>query len=128
MAKQRDGIDVTMKAGGDMSAKQYYFVKMIATDDVVTTCTATTSIIFGVQQNKPAADGRECLVRVLGHSKIMAGATIAADDLLSTTARGSAVTVTAGSDTTTYIAGICTVGASSSSIGEMVVNTIGRAA
>lgn len=122
MAKQFEGFDVTLQASADISTKQYYFMEQGSTNYEVATANATTDVVIGVLQNKPDADGKEALVRILGHTKIVAGeASITAGNVLGTTARGSAQAIAAGTDTTTYILGICTKGGDSSEVIEMVL-------
>jgi len=121
MAKQRDGIDISCKASGDLSSYQYYFVEQDSTNDQVSLADATTDQVVGVLQTKPAAAGRECSVRIVGHTKVMAGTTLTAGNLIGPSASGSATSVTAGTSTTAYIAGICTYGADSGEIAEMLL-------
>lgn len=128
MAKQRDGIDATFIASADLSTKQYYIMEHDSTADKLTTADGATDKPAGILQNKPAADGREALIRIAGHSKVIAGETLTAGNLVATNSRGSATAVTPGTDTTTYILGQITVGGNSSEILEMVIWQGGRAA
>jgi hypothetical protein len=121
MAKQNVGIDIPCKANADLSSYQYYFVEQSTTNDEVGVANATTDKVLGVLQDKPAGDGYECSVRILGHSKVIAGETLTAGSLLGPTAVGSATALTAGTSTTAYIVGICTSGADSGEVAEMVV-------
>ena len=123
MAVQRSGIDVTLKAGADLSAKQFYFMEQSTTDKQVSTVNAATDRPIGILQNKPAASGRSALVRVLGHSKVICGENLASSEgaLIGANARGSATALTAGTSTTAYVMGILTVGQASTAIGEMVL-------
>ncbi len=126
MAKQYDGQDPLFKAYDNMSASQYLFVKMNG-DDIVDVCSGATDIILGVLQTEGTA-GRGVLVRVDGHTKIILGETVTAGTLLSTDSAGKAVAITAGSDTTTYVGGICTKGGDADDVGEMVLQSRGRGA
>jgi hypothetical protein len=129
MAKQRDGIDTTFIASADLSTKQYYIMEHDSTADELTTADGATDKPAGILQNKPAADGREALIRIAGHSKVIAGEdSLAAGDLVGTSAQGSAVAITPGTDTTAYILGQITVGCDSGEIAEMVIWQGGRAA
>lgn len=122
MSKQLEGFDVTLKAEQDISTKQYYFVEQTSTDEQIDVADGATDVIIGVLQNKPDDTGKEALVRILGHSKVVAGEdSISAGNVLGTTARGSAQAIAAGTDTTTYILGICTKGGASSEVIEMVL-------
>jgi hypothetical protein len=121
MAKQQDGINVNAKAAGDLSDYQYYFVEQDSTNEQVSRCNAATDQALGILQNKPASSGRAALVRVLGHSKVVAGETLTAGNLVGPNARGSATALTPGSDTTAYVAGVVVVGADSGENAEMVL-------
>lgn len=92
-----------LKAGADLSAKQYYFVKLTgaATVDV---CSAATDIPIGVLQNKPA-NGTEAEVVAVGVTKISADVALTAGWLIGPSADGQAERRIAGTDTTKYIAG-----------------------
>lgn len=62
----------TFKAGADLSAKQYHFVKMSAPQTVVA-CSGVTDKAIGILQNDPDAAGEEAVVAILGTSKLVAG-------------------------------------------------------
>jgi len=122
MSKQFEGLDVTLQVGADLSSYQYYFMEQSSTNYQVGVANATTDVVVGVLQNKPNASGKEAAVRILGHTKIVAGEdSVSAGNVLGTTARGSAQAIAAGTDTTTYILGICTKGGDSSEVIEMVL-------
>lgn len=96
-------MDITCTAGADLSAKQFYFVKLSA-DDTVVVCAAATDIPIGVLQNKPTS-GQAALVRVIGKTKVSADAALTYGQLIGTSGDGQADPKTAGSDTTEYICG-----------------------
>lgn len=121
MAKQQDGININAKAAGDLSDYQYYFVEQDSTNEQVSRCNAATDKVLGVLQNKPSSSGRAALVRVLGHTKVVAGETLTAGNLVGPNTRGSATALTPGSDTTAYTAGVVVVGADSGENAEMVL-------
>lgn len=127
MAKQYDGQDVTFLAGEDLSAKRYYIVKMSANGAVVA-CSAATDVPVGILQTG-APSGKEVLVRVIGHSKVVAGDGLSAGNVISTTNAGKAQAITVGTDTTRYILGIVTHGAGADgNVAECVILPTGRAA
>ena len=126
MAKQYDGQDPSFKAYDNMSASQYLFVVMNG-DDIVDVCGAITDVIVGVLQTEGTA-GQAVDVRIDGHTKIIFGETATAGNLLSTDANGKAIPITAGGDTTTYVAGICTKGGDADDVGEMILQSRGRGA
>lgn len=122
MAKQLDGICISLEAGADLSSYQYYFVEQSTTTDQVTVVNAATDSVLGVLQNKPDSSGREASVLILGHTKVMCGDdSIDEGNLVGPTATGRAQAISAGSDTTIYIAGICTKAADSGEIAEMAL-------
>lgn len=91
-----------MVAAADLSAKQYTFVKMSSTGAV--TIAAATDIAVGVLQNTPKAD-EVCEIAVSGITKLVASAAIVAGKQVGTTATGTAVGLTAGTDTTKFVFG-----------------------
>lgn len=95
-----EGIDRSYIAGEDLSAKQYYFVKLSAAKTVVA-CSGTTDIAIGVLQNKPES-GEAARVRLLGPTKVIADAALTYDDLVGTSADGQAAVMVNGTDTTKY--------------------------
>lgn len=92
-----------LTASADLSAKQYYFVKMSGAF-TVTVCAATTDIPIGVLQNDPVS-GEEARVCVFGLTKVNSDAALAVGDLIGTAADGQAATYANGTDTTKYICG-----------------------
>jgi len=125
MAKQYTGVDIPLKAYDDMSSGIYHFVVMNG-DDTADVCSGATDVVVGVLQHG-GTTGQGCSVRITGHTKIELGETITAGQLVGTSTTGTADTVVAGTDTTIYVAGICTVGGSSGEIGEMILLPRGRA-
>lgn len=114
-----------MLASADLSAKQFYCVKMSTTDNTVSLCDTQGETIFGVLQNKPNASGVAAEVMALGISKVEAGETLTAGDLWGTSASGTAVKIegtSTGADLADYAAGIVIEGAAS---GELASVTIG---
>ena len=104
MAYESPGIDIgTFTASADLSAKQYYFVKMSA-ENTVTVCAAVTDKPIGVLQNTPAS-GEQAVVRVCGVSKVSDAPTLAAGDVVGTSADGQGQPVSAGSETTVFNCG-----------------------
>jgi hypothetical protein len=73
--------DESMKAGADLSAKQYYVVEQTGAD-TVNVCNAATDIPWGILQNKPVANAG-ANVRMLGISMAVSdgsGTAIAVND------------------------------------------------
>jgi hypothetical protein len=114
-------------ASADLSAKQYHFVKMSG-NNTVTVCAAITDVPIGVLQNNPASGGA-AEVCLFGISKVVADGTLAAGNVIGTSADGQADAITAGTDTTVYTMGIALNAASAGETVEAFINaTAGRAA
>ena len=96
-------VKLSLKAAGDLSAKQYFFVKLDANGDVVI-CAAATDIPIGVLQNAPLQNA-SAEVCVLGVTKVSADAALNEFDLIGTSADGQADAKTVGADITEYIVG-----------------------
>jgi len=77
MATEQEQICITVKAEGNLSAKQYRLMQM-TNAGYGTTClhSGTQAVMLGILQNKPAAYGREAKICILGHTKAVAGAAI----------------------------------------------------
>ena len=91
-----------LTASADLSAKQYYFVK-ISGANTVTVCAATTDKPIGILQNAPVS-GEAAVVAMSGVSKVSGDANLAAGDSVGTSSDGQAAAYTV-SDTTKYIVG-----------------------
>ena len=86
---------VTLEAGGDLSAGQYRFVELAADAQVDIVASAGGDAV-GVLQNDPSAAGRAATVAVMGVSKVVAGATVAAGARLQSDANGAAIAALTG--------------------------------
>ncbi len=100
-----EAIDISMKAGADLSAKQYYFVKLTANPGECDVCAAATDKAIGVLQNDPTS-GQPALVRIFGRTKVVGDAALSVADFIGTSADGQADAKTPGTDTTEYVLGI----------------------
>lgn len=103
MAYELPGQVATFTAAADLSAKQYYFVKITA-DNTVNVCAAATDIPIGVLQNAPAS-GEAASVMLYGISKVSANEAIAVASNIGTGDDGQADVVAAGTDTTVRLVG-----------------------
>lgn len=122
-------VRATFVAGADLSTKQYTFVKLNASGEVIAAAGAT-DIPIGVLQNNPTS-GAEASVTIVGGTKIVAGAAIGEGALVGTSATGKAVALVAGTDTTKYVVGtLLTESGGDGDIVSAVVNCAnpGRAA
>jgi hypothetical protein len=82
-----------VRAGADLSAKQYYCVKMASTaQEVVLNILATTRGV-GILQNDPA-DGEEALVAVVGVVKAASEASVTVNDYVAASTTGRVKTTT----------------------------------
>lgn len=111
-------------AGGDLSAKQYYFVK-ISADNTVVICAAATDVPIGVLQNAPASGGvaEVCMV---GVTKVNSDAALTAGNRIGTAADGQADAKTAGTDTTEYAVGIVLIGSGAAGgLATAAINCLG---
>ncbi len=99
MAQGAAGIDVTFKCATDLSAKQFYIVKLSA-DMTVALASVAAETILGVLQNKPdGTAGESAIVRIFGLSQVVMGeSSLAAAVLLSTTTAGTAEQADAAGD------------------------------
>ena len=102
------------EAAADLSANQYYFVKVDSSGQVAL-CDTLGEKMDGVLQNDPEAQGRAATVWGVGSvSKVVASAAIAQGANVTTAASGKAVTAASGN----YIAG--TALEASSADGEVI--------
>jgi hypothetical protein len=95
MARSGNQIVETFEAGQDLSAKQYYIIKL-ASDGQIDPAGAANTQSEGVLQNDPAAAGREAIVCVLGVTKCVAAEAIAVGDAISTDTSGKGVVSASG--------------------------------
>lgn len=101
-----EGIQVKipgLTASADLSAKQYYFVK-ISGANTVDVCAAVTDRPVGVLQNAPTS-GQEAEVCCFGVTKVSSDEALAAAVVIGSSSDGQAQVVTVGTETTVYIAG-----------------------
>ena len=94
MATQQHPICVTLIAGADLSAKQFFFVSVAADGQVDPTGDGADAA--GVLQNAPAAAGRAAEVAISGVVKVEAGGSVTAGDDIASDASGNAVTAATG--------------------------------
>lgn len=94
---------ITLPAGEDLSAKQYYFVKVNSSGEAVL-CAAATDRPIGVLQNNPKS-GTEAAIVVVGGTKVVAKNSIDEGVLIGTASDGKADGKTPGTDTTEYAVG-----------------------
>lgn len=103
MAYEIPGMSASFVAGGDLSAKQYYFVKLNSSGQVVIIA-ANTDKPIGILQNAPASGG-VAEVMLYGISKVSADADLTVGNQIGPSADGQAAAYAPGTDTTKYIVG-----------------------
>jgi len=126
MAYAGQQICATFAAAADLSAKQYYFVKLSAAN-TVNVCTAITDIPIGILQNKPES-GEAATVCLFGISKVSADGTLAAGNLIGTSVDSQADAIAAGTDTTVYTMGQALETAAAGDTVSMLLNPTGSRA
>lgn len=90
MAFDIHGTDITLEAGADLSAKQYFFVTLASDGQIDPTGDGANA--DGVLQNDPDAAGKPATVRICGVSKVVAGAAITKGDAVASGSAGKAKT------------------------------------
>lgn len=96
-------LKITLEAAADLSAKQYYFVK-VDSNGKADVCSAVTDVPVGVLQNKPTA-GFAAEIVTVGVSKVSSDAALTEGMLIGTSADGQAGQKVPGTNTTHYIVG-----------------------
>lgn len=115
-------VKISLKAGADLSAEQFKFVKLNSSGDVVVAA-ATTDRPIGVLQNTPTS-GQVADVAIAGITKVKAGGTASVGNPVFTSASATAVTATIGSAASTfYVQGTFLEDASAGQIVSVVINS-----
>ncbi len=96
------GETIPLVAAADLSAKQFFFIKVVAAGEANVT-TAATDTILGILQNKPLA-GEIAQVKVMGGSKLLCGATTAVGDRVISDGAGEGIPEATAGDTIGAIA------------------------
>jgi hypothetical protein len=94
MAYKENQSCVTLEAGQDLSAKQYFFVTIASDGQIDPTGDGAAAV--GVLLNDPAAAGRAAEVCIGGLTRVEAGGTVAAGAAVASDAAGNAVTAATG--------------------------------
>ena len=103
MATSVRDFERTFVAAADLSAKQFFIVKLDSSANGVALSAAATDVHIGVLQNTPAS-GEAATVRFLGTSKVVAGAAITKGAYVASDASGKAAATTADKDNAIGIA------------------------
>ena len=94
MAWEIEGLDFTLPAAADLSANQYFIVKVDSSGSAALAGDGQPAI--GVLQNEPDAAGKAASIRFAGISKVVAGAAVSAGAQVAPNASGKAVTAATG--------------------------------
>ena len=114
-------VKITLEAAADLSAKQFYAVKVDANGKAAV-CAAVTDVPVGILQNKPTS-GQAATIVSVGVSKIDSNAALNEGDLIGTAADGQLAAYTPGTDTTKYVIGqMLTATGGAGVIGTALVN------
>jgi hypothetical protein len=94
MAWEIEGLDFTLPAAADLSANQYFIVKVDSSGSAALAGDGEPAI--GVLQNEPDAAGKAASIRFAGISKVVAGAAVSAGAQVTPNASGKAITAATG--------------------------------
>jgi phage baseplate assembly protein gpV len=114
------------KASADLSAKQFFVMK-ISGNSTVTVGAAATDVPCGILQDAPVS-GAPAAVAFAGVSTAVAGGTVAAGDVVGMDANGKVVTYVPGTDTTKYMVGKALTGGASGETISILLSLGGRLA
>ena len=89
MSQAAGVLDITFKAGADLTNSQYHFVKLDGSGGIVA-CGVAKELSIAILQNLPA-DTKAARVRLLGTSKLVMGGACSENALLTTDANGHGV-------------------------------------
>lgn len=97
MAFEQQQTKLTVPANADLSAKQFYVMKLNNSSGTAqaAVCGAGGESI-GILQNKPAAQGRAAEIAVSGASKVVAGGTVTAGSKVASDSAGKVVNAVSG--------------------------------
>ncbi len=115
------GGDISVLAGADLSAKQFFVVKDNGSNAAVLSA-AGTDTHLGILQNKPTS-GKVGAVRTAGISKAVAGAAITSGALLTSDGAGKVIAASAND----IVVGIARSAASGANIILPVLVRLGKA-
>jgi hypothetical protein len=102
MSAQGYGTDITLLAAADLSAKQFYAVKVDSNGKAA--LAGAGEVAIGVLQNKPGS-GQAATIRIAGATKMVASAAVAAGALVAANAAGKSVTATKATTNTSDAGG-----------------------
>jgi len=104
MATELAFLEDSFTAAADLSSYQHRIVRLNGSGKI-TYAAAATHVSLGVLQDKPNGDGRAGLVRLLGISKVEAGALVAENALITSDSSGRGVTASPAGGVNNYVIG-----------------------
>jgi hypothetical protein len=119
MATEANLRTMTRVAASDLSAKQYYGVKIDSNGKIA--LAGEGDIAVGILQDKPEADAAGC-VAIGGESKVVAGGSVTAGTRFTFDSTGKAVAVGSGDD---HAMGIALETLASGKIGTVLIQPVG---
>ncbi len=108
---------ITVPAAADLSAKQYFFGAIDSSGEFAVA--GAGAQVDGVIQNEPDAQGKATTVGISGVSKVLAGGTVAAGELVASDSAGEAVAAATGDN----IAGVAMASAVDGDIMSVLLKT-----
>lgn len=97
MSQYVPGVIKSFKALADLSAKQFYAVKIVTSDNGVNIATSATADPIGTLINEPKS-GEGAAVALSGTSKGIAGGSIGLGDFVTADSNGALVATTSAND------------------------------
>ena len=110
---------VSLVAAADLTAKQFYVVKIDSAGKAALAGASDTTQVGILQDKTP--NGTAATVATGGISKAVLGGTVASGAEVTSDANGKIIAATTGK----YIIGICTAGGAANEIGSVLINPRG---
>ena len=90
MSQDAGVLDLTFKAGADLTDLKYHYVKLDGSGGLIP-CGVADELSIGILQNEPDTVGQAARVRLLGTSKLVMAGACSENDLIKTDANGAGV-------------------------------------
>lgn len=122
MATEQSLICITAPAAADLSAKQFYLVKIDSSGNAAL-CSATTDEPIGVLQNTPTTN-QPASIAIAGVTKCVTGSALAINVSVSSDSAGKGTSITLAAGGTTYngrIGLVKTASAAAGGVAEVIL-------
>lgn len=122
MATEQSLTCITANAAADLSAKQFYIVKLDSSGNAAL-CSATTDEPIGVLQNAPLS-GQPASIAIAGVTKCVTGSALAINASVSSDSAGKGTALTLAASGTTYngrVGLVKTASAAAGGVAEVVL-------